>query len=143
MSFFIINIAHFPIPKLIPISLLKTWTFRKNEFSSFSLMLCNIKSVINRRWVIFHCIQKINKLPWPLLKSNLMELILEQKLSDTKNLFTLTIPSTLSNSEFPVHNVTLHFSTLLTNKVLIFTVTPNVPKQSDIYKWGALLETFL
>ena len=46
--------------------------------------------------------------------------------------------SAFPNSEFPVHDITLHFSMLLTNKVFLFSATPNKSKHSLIYECGSI-----
>ena len=83
------------------------------------------------------CFLKTKMLPWPFWKS--MGPMLKQTLKEIKNL-----PEKISglistpNSEFPANNITLHFSILLTNKVLIVLATPNNSKHSLILECGTI-----
>ena len=51
--------------------------------------------------------------------------------------------STSLNSEFLAHNITIQFSMLLANKLLIFPATPNKSKHSLIHECGTILTAFL
>ena len=51
--------------------------------------------------------------------------------------------STSPNSEFPQHSITFHFSILFTNKLLMFSATPNKYKHSIIHECGTISQAFL